>query len=775
MDNLMLRMRALIENKAALYLTKSTTAEAVYCAFRFILSFICAHACLYNGTSPFALGLIAAMPKGLAGLCGYIGALSGYLSIGAVWGLKYMAISTLLFATLHVMRDTDIICRSWFAPLCTALSTACIAFVYVSTAGFDFNSAVSYICEICLSAFCSYTFRTALSPRESGLSEEDDSRHIVSVMMLMSTVLLAVSGIIFLDMISIGRFLALLTALISCYKGGIGNGIAIGMISGMAFDAGTGPVPYYSFIYGFTCLVSSFFSRHGRLSFTVVFALCCTFASMFLWNPEKTVPLLYEVFLSCVCFVMLPRHFLSALGSLFPEKFAGNSALKVREYTRKKIESTAEAFRILHGAVRSVSGEDRNTEDLSSVFDIASESICRKCRASGDCWHREYQGTAAVLNDLTGLMLEKGRLDPEDFPDFFRVRCRSLRDFTAAINRELRAFTYRQQFKTRLQESLGAAYDQYADIADVLTGLSRELGSGIECNPIMERKLKRYLRGMDVEADVAVFRDSGGRLRAEIDSDGVYLLKRDPEYLDKLSSLLETRLCTAASPVDSAKLLLLEAEPYAISIGIASMRKPGQSTSGDRGTYFKTDEGILYLILSDGMGSGPEAAKASAGTVKILESFLRAGTPPETALRILNDLMLLKNEEDTISATVDLMRVNLFSGDAEIYKFGAAPTYIIRSGRVKSVGSKNLAAGLSPSRSGKLSKTVVKLSPGDLCAIMSDGIISGNEDSWLKKGLSEYDGGSVRELAKSILEESIHVHGKTDDMTILTLQLENRK
>lgn len=72
-------------------------------------------------------------------------------------------------------------------------------------------------------------------------------------------------------------------------------------------------------------------------------------------------------------------------------------------------------------------------------------------------------------------------------------------------------------------------------------------------------------------------------------------------------------------------LLLLEAEPLAVSVGIASMRKKGETVSGDRGTYFKTDAGQLCVILSDGMGCGETAADGSISTVGMLEEFLRSG------------------------------------------------------------------------------------------------------------------------------------------------------
>ena len=41
------------------------------------------------------------------------------------------------------------------------------------------------------------------------------------------------------------------------------------------------------------------------------------------------------------------------------------------------------------------------------------------------------------------------------------------------------------------------------------------------------------------------------------------------------------------------------------------MKKEGESVSGDRGTYFKTDAGALCVILSDGMGTGEDAAGES--------------------------------------------------------------------------------------------------------------------------------------------------------------------
>ena len=89
-------------------------------------------------------------------------------------------------------------------------------------------------------------------------------------------------------------------------------------------------------------------------------------------------------------------------------------------------------------------------------------------------------------------------------------------------------------------------------------------------------------------------------------------------------------------------MTLLEAEPLAVSVGIAALKKRGEKVSGDRGSYFKTDSGVLCVILSDGMGTGSEAAKESAEIVGILEKFLRSGADPAVAMKLLNSVMLLR-------------------------------------------------------------------------------------------------------------------------------------
>ena len=67
--------------------------------------------------------------------------------------------------------------------------------------------------------------------------------------------------------------------------------------------------------------------------------------------------------------------------------------------------------------------------------------------------------------------------------------------------------------------------------------------------------------------------------------------------------------------------------------------------------------------------------------MRLLEQFLRAGVPPEEALRTLSGALALQGEETGGFTTIDLMRVDLFTGATAVYKYGAAPTYVKRGTR----------------------------------------------------------------------------------------------
>ena len=68
----------------------------------------------------------------------------------------------------------------------------------------------------------------------------------------------------------------------------------------------------------------------------------------------------------------------------------------------------------------------------------------------------------------------------------------------------------------------------------------------------------------------------------------------------------------------------------------------------------------------------------------------------------------------------------------------------------------------------------LRLRPGAVALIASDGVVSG-EDEWLRKLLGDFQGGDTRALARTVLRESGERFGYSDDMTVLAVRVEERR
>ena len=136
--------------------------------------------------------------------------------------------------------------------------------------------------------------------------------------------------------------------------------------------------------------------------------------------------------------------------------------------------------------------------------------------------------------------------------------------------------------------------------------------------------------------------------------------------------------------------------------------------------------------------------------------------------------MLLRNATDTVAATVDLMCIDLFSGETQLFKYGAAPTYVRRGDTVRRIRSRNLAAGLSSISDGAPELVKLKLEPHNFAVVLTDGVINGSEDKWLREILADCDGENARDMAKHILESAMKSTGRDDDMTVITICISTR-
>ena len=200
---------------------------------------------------------------------------------------------------------------------------------------------------------------------------------------------------------------------------------------------------------------------------------------------------------------------------------------------------------------------------------------------------------------------------------------------------------------------------------------------------------------------------------------------------------------------------------------IALRPKEGETLCGDQAASFEAG-GAACLLLSDGMGSGEAAHREAAMTVRLLKQFLQAGVEPLPALKTLNTAMLLRCREGAGFTTIDLLRLDRSTGEAALYKYGAAPSYLKKLGRVTRYGGAALPAGLEGAdRQPDVIRFV--LPPDGWLVMVSDGVVGGDGDEWLQDLLAGWGGGTPDALARRILTVSADHGGRSDDCAVLVL------
>ena len=184
--------------------------------------------------------------------------------------------------------------------------------------------------------------------------------------------------------------------------------------------------------------------------------------------------------------------------------------------------------------------------------------------------------------------------------------------------------------------------------------------------------------------------------------------------------------------------------------------------NGDRCLWFAGVECRYYILLCDGMGTGEEAAREASATGAMLRKLLSAGFPPEHALRSVNSICALQGKAGAV--TIDLCELRLDTGKATLYKWGAAPSYVISRGEPIKIGTASPPPGLSVT-DGRETVEKLSLRKGETLVLLSDG--AGGEEALHLAALRM--GEPAGELAARILAAG-EADG-SDDATVAVVRL----
>ena len=438
---------------------------------------------------------------------------------------------------------------------------------------------------------------------------------------------------------------------------------------------------------------------------------------------------------------------------------------------RQKLHSMSEAFSSLSEVFYTV-GETMKKPKLADSSRLVSEScaqLCSGCSLSGVCWGTEQSTAVEATTRAAAKLLARGRLEGEDFPEPFRSKCISLDALVEQINRRYGEISgnFLKNNKTRLLAG------EYSAVSRLLNNTAGELDRELEYNPALESLAEKALKELRLPYKrVVVF----GNREIKIDVYGVSVERVEHCSQRILQVFGEQFSCRFAGPdfmmlEENVVMRLRKTRLIGLECAKSGCTKQGESVSGDHTVFFETAQHYGYTLICDGMGSGREAAFTSRLSAIFIEKLMHCATPKNVTLEMLNAFLMSKTDETF--TTVDLLEVDLLSGEAHFIKAGAAPSYILRGERLHKIASRTPPAGIL--RNMCAEQTTFTLQEGDYVILLSDGVDPEDDQGELVSLLAENRFENVEELCDGIFRMARENGDGRDDLSVSVLRVVNSK
>ncbi len=677
----------------------------------------------------------------------------------------------------------------------TAFKLACLSFICILIPQIILAGLQGFLLYDLLNAiFCSFIvfvlyfiFRNSLTLLSENASkgsltgEEAISAAITAALILSGVGSLALLGF------SLKNILCIIMILLFSYKCGPGVGAAAGVSIGLIVSMSGDATPVSIATYAFCGLLSGLFGNLGKFGSGLGFVMGNTILTIYLGGGAFVY--LKEIMLAVALFFIIPQKLLELITGPFKRDGASGGdrrshSRRIRDITVGRLDKFSKAFKDLAKTFSEISQTKVMTDkqDISVLFDRVADRICRDCSLCLHCWERNFYNTYQVMFKIVEGLEAKGRITEADIPPYFLERCERIKDFVDAVNNMYELFKVDMVWKSRIGESRSLISQQFDGLSNIISGLASEIDEEVSFVSSIEDRIFADLSAAGVKVkEVAAWENRWGMYEVNILHGGCGGARICLSTVEKVVSASVGRKMTRdneeciKSRDGSCSLSLTEEENLKVATGVAKRPMSGSEVSGDSFTFLNTGRGKYVMALSDGMGSGYRASVQSKATVGMLESFLESGFDKDMAVNLINSILVMKSSEECFS-TLDISVIDLFSGEVEFVKIGAAPAYIKKPDRVEIIKSASLPAGILLNIDAELAHRSV--SAGDMLIMATDGIVDsfqGEEpgERLLLKFIQDIGSINPQQVAELILEEACGNSGGKpgDDMTVIVAKV----
>lgn len=600
---------------------------------------------------------------------------------------------------------------------------------------------------------------------------------------------IVISGMsdIFIYGLSLKVMLSVALVVLISYKQGAQTGAALGIAIGLISCISLSQAPSIIGAYGMIGLMSGIFKDMGKIG--VCFGFITANIALYFYLGSYNIIGLKESCISMILFILLPSKTIDRIIPCVDLRVGESVRQKsyverIKDMTIVSINRIIDVFGELSKILKESEGSDKlqQSGEINSIINSVVDRVCADCDVRDICWRREFYDTYQNMFQIIDIIQADGRIDSKTVPETLKKKCMKLGQLIKTMNYVFDIYRMNYKWRKKAQESKIVVSEQMDGINVILKRLCEGVGNEVSFKSEIEEEIAVALdkEGIGFD-DVVVTKSETGRYEINIYKNSCFgkrecIKKVEPAISRILGRKMERdkACCVFKEDTNLCYFRLVEAVKYQIITGIAKEAKDKGGISGDNYSFIELDGGKHIIVLSDGMGTGPAAALESDSAITLLEKYLEAGFDRKSAIKAVNSVMVLKSPEDNY-ATIDLAIVDLYTGDVEFVKIGAASTFIKRcDGTVEVISSTTLPIGILSNVD--IESKTAKLNHGDLLIMTTDGVQQPGgkvSSKWILDAIANINTRNPQEFAKELLETAKHGNDKgiDDDMTVLVSRI----
>lgn len=751
---------------------------------------------MINKSAPFGIAFVLTIllsENSKLSLITSIGAIFGYITIATYLSNTILYISVVATLVIIHLIISNFFKRELHKPIMIGVTTIVVC-VYVvlmdsNTLGISLgNSAIELAGIFPVYLILEYGINNFKRIKTKHLFSNEE----IVAMSTIIAIIIAGTWNIEIFNISLTSILSILSIVIIGYICGVSVGTTGGVAMGVLVGMSNNNIFAYTTLLGLSGLVSGVFKDGGKiisaLASLIIFFIVKFYITTYMPIGVENF-IFIEGVLAIVLFLIIPDKIYEKIsdeldidkkGRVYEEVYIN----KIKNIFTERLDKFSQVLINMSSTLNNLADNDKLDMNIKSsgLVENLANRVCNSCDICTICWGREMVSTYKGFEDL----LENTQNGSNIFPTILEKKCMKKGALTRNAEDVINKFIINEMWRSRLAEGRELIASQFSNMAKSVDEIMEEFSADFNEDKVVEKKIERILEKYNIEFDdVFVIKDKFNRLDIQIvsnacDGRNLCVKKMLPlinECVEYPMKLVENG-CRINPTTKKCTARFCELPKYNIKTSVFRACKDSQSVYGDNFDFGECIDGSYMMILSDGMGSGPQAGRESKAVVDLISKFTAAGFSRITAINTVNSIMSLKFSEEEKFSTVDLSAVNLYTGDVDFIKVGAIASIIKSGNTIDIIKSKSLPIGVLDEADMEISNKRVKA--GDLIVMVTDGVVDNDENNrgkfdWILDYLCRNSDLSTEEIAKDLIDiaKKSGNNKVNDDMTVMVSKVYN--